>query len=110
MAKCGQFVKIVSIQKRNGKSIAISARKAGCQRLRQVTRWDTSDADTAGEFLKQNLWMLDRSRFRTPANKLEKIKLFGWLQKAEIEGLVFKGIGVDTYPVIDSYNPDLESF
>ena len=55
-----------SILKSNGKTI-------GRQRLRQVTRWDTFDADTAGECLKQNSGMLDRSRFRTPTNKLEKI-------------------------------------
>ena len=99
-----------SILENNGKSVAISARKAGRQRLRQVTRWETSDADTAGEFLKQNPGMLDRSRFRTPANKLEKIDLLGRLRKSEIESHVFKGTGIDTYPVIDSYNPDLKAF
>ena len=35
-----------SILKSNGKSMAISARKAGRQRLRPVTRWDASKADT----------------------------------------------------------------
>ena len=61
--------KSTSILKNNGKSIVISARKVGRQRLRQVTRWDTSDADSANAFLQQDPGMLDRSRFRTPANK-----------------------------------------
>ena len=85
-----------SILKSYEKSIANSARKAGRQRLRQVTRWDTSDADTACEFLKQNTGMLDRYRFRTPSNKSEKIDLLGRLRKAGIEIYVFKGIGIDT--------------
>ena len=41
-----------SILENNGRSVAISARKAGRQRLRQEKKWETSDADTAGEFLK----------------------------------------------------------
>ena len=102
--------KSFSILKSNSKSVAISARTAGRQRLRQVTRWDTTDADTAGEFVKQNPGMLDRNRLRTPENKLEKIDLLGRLRKSEIESHVFKGIGIDTYPVIDSYNPDLKAF
>ena len=67
-------------------------------------------SDTANAFLQQNPGMFDRSRFRTPANKLEKIELSGRLRKADIESYVFKGIGVDTCPVIDSYNPDLKAF
>ena len=98
--------KTSSILKSYGKSIAISDRQVGRQRLRQVTRLDTSDADTASEFVKQNSRILDRSRFRTPTNKLEKIDLLGRLRKAEIEFHVLKGIDVDTYPVVDSYNPD----
>ena len=41
---------------------------------------------------------------------MDKIDLLGRLPKAEIESYVFKGIGIDTYPVIDSYNPDLKAF
>ena len=66
-----------SIPKSSGKSIVISAQKAGCQRLRQVTRWDTFDADTANAFLQQYPGMLNRSSFRTRINKLEKIDLLG---------------------------------
>ena len=66
--------------KSNGKSVAISACKAGRQRLRQVTRRDTSEAVTAGEFLRQNPGMMERYRFRTPGNKLEKIDLLGRLR------------------------------
>ena len=38
----------------DGKSFAISARKAGRQRLRQVTRWDSPDIDTATDYVQQN--------------------------------------------------------
>ena len=104
------FPKSTSILKSNGKSIAISARKASRQRLRQVTRWDTSEVDTASDFLRQNPGMLDRSRYRTPSNKLEKIDLLGRLRKSEIESNAFKGSYIDSYPVIDSYNPDRKAF
>ena len=91
-----------SILKNNGKSIALSARMAGRQRLRYVTSWDTSDVDTIGEFLQQNPGMLDRRRFKTPANKLKKIYLLDELRKSEIESHIFKGIGIDTYPMINN--------
>ena len=107
------FVKISksqSILEKDGKSVAISARKAGRQRLRDPTRWVVNDADTADDYVRQNPGVLDRSRLRVPTNKLEKIELLGRLRKAEIESYAFKGIGVDTYPVIDSYNPDLKAF
>ena len=35
-----------TIMRNDRKSVAISARKAGRQRLRQVTRWDSHDIDT----------------------------------------------------------------
>ena len=62
------------------KLVAISARKAGRQHLRQVTRLDTSDADTANDFIRQNPGILDRSRFRVPINKFEKIYLLDRLK------------------------------
>ena len=99
-----------SILKSNGKSIAISARNAGRQRLRQVTRWDTSDADTANDALQQNPGMFDRSRFQYPTYKLKKIDQLDRLRKAEIESHAFKGICLITYPDIDSYKPDLKAF
>ena len=34
----------------------------------------------------------------------------GRLKKAEIDSYVFKGIGLNTYPVIGFRNPDLKSF
>ena len=34
--------------------------------------------------------------------------MLGRLHKAEIDGQVFKGIGLNTYSVIDSYNSDLK--
>ena len=42
-----------------------------------------------GEFLKQNPGMLDRYRFRTPSNILEKVDLLDRLRKAEIKSHVF---------------------
>ena len=40
----------------------------------------------------------------------EKIDLLGRLGKAEIESYVFKGIGLNTFPVIDSHDSDLKAF
>ena len=96
--------------RKDGKSFAISARKAGRQRLRQVTRWDTPDIDTAGDYVRQNPGTLYRNRYRVPSQKLEKIELLGRLKTAEIRGSVFKGVGLDSYPVIASKNPDLKAF
>ena len=42
------------IMRSYGKLVAISAHKAGRQRLRQVTRWDTFDSDTANDFVRKN--------------------------------------------------------
>ena len=47
--------------------------------------------------------MLDRRRFGTPTDKLEKVDLLG---RSEIKSRLFKGIGLNTYPVIDSNNLD----
>ena len=53
----------------DGKSYAISARKAGRQRVRQVTRWDSSDIDTATDYVRQNPITLDSSQYRVPSQK-----------------------------------------
>ena len=42
------------IIRNDGKSYAISARKAGRQRFRQVTRWETPDIDTATDYVRKN--------------------------------------------------------
>ena len=62
-----------TIMRNNGKSFAISAPKAGRQRLRQGTRWDSPDIDTATDYVRNKPGTLDRSRFRVPSQKLEKI-------------------------------------
>ena len=95
---------------KDGKSYTISARKAGRQRLRQVNRWDSPDIETAIGYVRQNPRTLDRSRFRVPTHKLEKINLLGRLKTAEIQSYAFKGVGLNTYPVIESRNPDLNAF
>ena len=61
--------KLSSIFGSDGKSEPISAREAGRQRLKQVTRREKSDADATGKFLQHSSEMLDRIRFRSPANK-----------------------------------------
>ena len=48
------------IMRNDGKPFAISARKAGHPRFRQVTRWDSHDIDTATGFVPQNPETLDR--------------------------------------------------
>ena len=48
--------------------------------------------------------MLDRSRFRVPINKLEKIEL---LARLRIISHVFKGIGLKDYPVISNTDPGM---
>ena len=53
--------KYSSILKSSEILIAISARKEGRQRLRQVTKWESSGADTANTFLQRNPGILDRS-------------------------------------------------
>ena len=37
-------------------------------------------------------------------------KLLGILSKAEIKGSVLKGIGLNIYPIIKIYNPDVKAF
>ena len=54
----------------DGKHFAISARKAGRQLLRQVTRWDSPDIDTANNYVRQNPGTSDRRQFRIPTWKL----------------------------------------
>ena len=88
----------------DGKSYAISPRKAGRQ------WWDSPDIDTATDYVRQNPGMLDRNRLRVPSQKLEKIELLGWLKTPEIQSYVFKGVGLNAYPVIESRNPDLKAF
>ena len=98
-----------TIMRNNGNSVAISARKAGRQRLRQVNMC-IPDIDTATEYVRQNPGTLDRKRYRVPSQELEKIELLGLLKTTEVDSYVFKGIGLNTYPVIDSRNPDLKAF
>ena len=88
----------------------MSARKAGRKRLGQVTRWDSPDIDTATDYVRENPGALDRSRYRVPSNKLENIELLGRLKTAVIQKNVFKGVGLNTYPFIESRNPDLKAF
>ena len=66
--------------------------------------------NTLYKLLQHNPGMLERSRFRNPTNKLEKIDLLDRLRKTEIESHMFKDIGLNTYLIIDSYNPDLKAF
>ena len=40
--------------RKEGKSFANSVRKAGCQRLRSFTRWDSPDIDNATDYVRQN--------------------------------------------------------
>ena len=80
--------------------------KVGHQRLRQVNRWDSPDIETATDYVRQNPGTLDRSRYRVPPQKLVKIELLGILTTAETKSYVFKGVGLNTYPVIESRNPD----
>ena len=96
--------------RKDGKSFANSARKAGHQRLRPVTRWCSPNIDTATDYVRQNPWTLDRSRFRVPTQKLEEIDLFGRFETAEIESYLLKGVGLNTCPVIESRNSDLNAF
>ena len=55
----------------DGKSYAVSARKAGRQRLRQVTRWETPDIDTATDHVRKNPVTLDKNRFKLITQKLK---------------------------------------
>ena len=120
LSKRGKYIKKAAfvnksnsskIMRNNGNSFAISARKAGRQRLRQVTRWDSPDIDTANDYVRnRNYGTLDRNRFKVPLQKLEKIELLGRLKTAELQSYVFKSVGLNTYPVIASRNPDLKAF
>ena len=92
----------------DGKSYAISARKAGRECLWQVTRWDSSYIDNTTDYVRQNPGTLDRHQFRIPTEKLEKIESLGRLKTAEIQSYVLKGVGLNTYQFIESRNPDLK--
>ena len=96
--------------RKDGKSFAISAHKTGHQRLRQVTRWDSPDIDTATGYVLTNLGILGRNQFRVSTQKIEKIKLLGRLKTTEIQGYLFTGVGLNTFPLIDSRDPDLKAF
>ena len=64
----------------------------------------------ATNYVRQNPGTLNRSRFRVPSQKLDKTELLDRLKTAKIQSYVFKGIGLNTYPVIESGNPDLKAF